>query len=184
MNKLVTFTGPSGVGKSFVVSEMIRRYPGQFAEAVSTTSRMPRPMEIDGEHYWFTTRPEFEDLRQAGDLLEHVVYNENYYGVEKQEVENKLDNGHCLIVVEPAGAKQIRERWDGPLVQIYLTAASESVLKERMAMRGDSPDAIEERLTHDRAYFSERRNFVEWDHVLESGDIDDLTIVLHKIIAG
>src|SRR3990170_4653155 len=69
--RLIVIAGPGGVGKSTIVAELRRRMPLHFS--VSATTRDPRPGEVHGFHYRFVTRPEFERLIDADDLLEWAV---------------------------------------------------------------------------------------------------------------
>ena len=146
---LVTITGPSGVGKSVVVKDIFSRYPF-FGEAVSTTTRLPRKGEVEGVAYHFVDRNEFEFRWRTGKFLERVEYNGNFYGIETTAVQKVHDAGKvALLVVEPHGACQIRERWTGPLLQVFMQTPSEEVLRERMEKRGDTPEQIQSRRTLD-----------------------------------
>ena len=153
---LVTLTGPSGVGKSVVVKDIFTRYPDRFGEAVSTTTRSPRVGEVGGVAYHFVSLPEFERRWYDNRFLERVEYNKNAYGIEKAAIREVTDQGkNVLLVVEPHGAEQIRERWEGPLLQLFMRPPSEAVLRERMAGRGDSMDSIDRRREIDRKLFQE-----------------------------
>ena len=65
---LVVVSGPSGVGKSTVVAEVLRRCPSVWL-SVSATTRQPRPGETDGVEYTFHTRESFDQLAAEGGLL-------------------------------------------------------------------------------------------------------------------
>ena len=64
--RLTVVSGPSGVGKSSVLSEVRRRAPEVYF-SVSATTRAPRLGEIDGEHYHFVGTAEFERMIAAGE---------------------------------------------------------------------------------------------------------------------
>ena len=64
---LVVVSGPSGVGKSTVVAEVLRRCPSVWL-SVSATTRQPRPGETDGVEYTFHTRESFDQLATEGGL--------------------------------------------------------------------------------------------------------------------
>ena len=153
---LVTLTGPSGVGKSVVVKDIFTRYPDRFGEAVSTTTRVPRLGEVDGVAYHFVTRDEFDRRWDAGRFLERVEYNGKLYGIETESIRKVMDQGkNVLLVVEPHGAQQIRERWEGDLLQLFMRPPSEEVLVERMRGRGDSEESIALRRNVDFRLFKE-----------------------------
>ena len=56
--KLIVISGPSGVGKSTIVKEMLKRTGARFS--VSATTRAPRAGEVDGREYFFVDRAAFE----------------------------------------------------------------------------------------------------------------------------
>ena len=77
--QLIVLSGPSGVGKSTVISELLgQRQDIHFS--VSFTTRQPRVGEADGVNYHFVDRAEFERMISAGELLEYAEYVGNYYG--------------------------------------------------------------------------------------------------------
>ncbi|MDQ3709321.1 MAG: guanylate kinase, partial [Actinomycetota bacterium] len=49
---LYVVSGPGGVGKGTAVATMARRHP-EIVVSVSSTTRPPRPGEVDGVHYHF-----------------------------------------------------------------------------------------------------------------------------------
>ncbi len=153
---LVTLTAPSGVGKSVVVKDIFTRYADRYGEAVSTTTRAPRAGEVDGVAYHFVSPDEFTSRWSTGRFLERVEYNGKEYGIEKWSIQKVLDQGkNVLLVVEPNGATQIRERWKGPLLQLFLKAPNDEILVDRLVGRGDSPVSIARRLENDPKLFKE-----------------------------
>lgn len=168
---LVTITGPSGVGKSAVVQDIFRRYDN-FAEAVSTTTRAPRVGEVEGVAYHFVTLEEFQARYNAGKFLEYVVFSGNHYGIELTSLEKVHEAGKIpLLVVEPHGAYQIRDRWSYSLLQIYMKEPSEAALRERMANRGDSAAQIERRRLNDIDIFHEDDPI--WGRVIVNNVIEE-----------
>jgi len=81
--KLIVLTGPSGVGKGTLVKELLSRYPDIYL-SVSATTRSPRPGEINGQHYYFVSRSEFEEMITAGEFLEWAEFAGNCYGTPKK----------------------------------------------------------------------------------------------------
>ena len=91
MNKglLIVLSGPSGVGKGTVCSELRQRH-NDLVYSVSATTRSPRQGEIDGVNYFFKTREQFQDMIARDALLEHAEYVGNYYGTPRDFVERTL----------------------------------------------------------------------------------------------
>lgn len=178
----VTITGPSGSGKSTIINRLRELHPEKYTEAVSTTTRAPRAGEVHGVNYFYTSVTGFVELARAGDLLESVSFSGYLYGIQKSEVEAKTTSGKTtFIVVEPSGLLQIRERYAGPLLAVYL-GAPEEVLAERMRSRGDAEEAVQGRLKHDRDYFPSFN--IEYDLVIVSGDLDGDARRLREFIEG
>ena len=60
---LILFTGSSGVGKGTIIKELLDR-DKNIRLSVSNTTREPREGEIDGVHYNFLTREQFNDVQK------------------------------------------------------------------------------------------------------------------------
>lgn len=128
------------MGKSTIVGELRRRIPVHFS--VSVTTRPRRPGEVEGFHYRFATRQEFEDLIDRGDLLEWAVFNGNFYGTPRDAVVAALDDGRdVLLEIEVQGARQIRAVMPDATM-IFVAPPSLQDLRRRLEARADtsSPD--------------------------------------------
>ena len=106
----VIISGPSGSGKGTVVAELLRQ-DESFALSVSATTRPPRPGEVHGTHYYFISKPDFEEKIAAGDMLEYASYVGNYYGTPRSETDKRLLEGtNVILEIEVQGALQVKER--------------------------------------------------------------------------
>jgi len=163
---LVTITGPSGVGKTTIVQLLYTIDPWHFTELVSTTTRAPRVGEQEGIAYYFVDNDEFERRSRAGTFLEEVLYNGTRYGIERSEIEKAHSADLTpLIVVEPNGARQIRERYEGRLIQIFLDA-TEHRRRLWMLGRGDTAEDALSRVLNDRIAIVQ--GDFPWDAVIEN----------------
>src|SRR6266511_835717 len=78
--------------------------------AVSATTRPQRPGEVDGVHYWFLTRADFDRRIGAGEFLEWVDYVGNRYGTLRSEIERIQRDGRVpLLELELEGALAVKE---------------------------------------------------------------------------
>lgn len=144
--KLIVLTGPSGVGKGTLLRSLLARHPELYF-SISSTTRSPRPGEVEGKHYDFISRHQFEEMVVAGELLEWAEYAGNYYGTPRQPVEERIQLGQWVVLeIELEGARQIKRAFPSVL-GIFILPPSITELERRLRERGqDSEEAIVRRL--------------------------------------
>ena len=160
---IIVVSGPSGSGKGTVMGLLKELYP-EAGLAVSATTRPRRDYEEEGREYFFKTEEEFRRLLDAGEILEHTVYNGNLYGTLKSEAERILSDGRDLLLeIEVDGAGQIKRIFGDRAVTIMLIAPSGEEQARRLRGRGTDPEeVIASRVA--RAY-EEIRQAQDYDYV-------------------
>ena len=140
------YTGSSGVGKGTILEELKKRDPN-IKVSISNTTRNKRNGEIDGVHYNFVTREQFEKLIKENGYLEYAEYCDNYYGTPKKAVEDMLDDGYTVILeIEVQGGLQIMKKHPDVL-SIFILPPSMDVLEKRLRSRGtEDEETIQKRL--------------------------------------
>ena len=88
-NKLFVMSAASGAGKTTLKDLVIKDFP-DIKYSISATTRKPREGEVDGVHYFFKTKEEFEKLIKEDGLIEWNEVHGNYYGTPKSFVERRL----------------------------------------------------------------------------------------------
>ena len=144
---LFVFSGPSGVGKGTLNSKLFAEFGDQIAFSVSATTRAPREGEIDGKHYFFISRQEFENRIANNDFLEYAQFAGNCYGTPKPYVLSLLEQGkNVLLEIEVKGAMQVMERMP-ECVSIFVLPPSFEELERRLRGRGtESEEKVRARL--------------------------------------
>jgi guanylate kinase len=171
--RLTVLSGPSGVGKDSVI-ELIRARSPWVWLSVSVTTRKRRDYEVDGVHYYFVDRLEFERMIASGQLLEWAEFAGNLYGTPRAPVEAHLRGGQpVLLKIDLQGARQVRAAM--PDAQfVFLAPPSVGELKRRLIGRGtDDEETIRWRLAHadeEMAAESEFDVTVVNDHVERAAD--------------
>jgi guanylate kinase len=159
--RLVVLSGPSGVGKSSVVSAVRERHPEVWL-SVSVTTRPPRPGEQEGVDYYFVDDAEFDRLVEQGSLLEHATFAGHRYGTPRAPVEERLAAGvPVLLEIELQGARQVRAAMPTALL-VFLAPPSWEELVRRLTDRGtEDPAVVRRRLDAARVELSAEDEFDE-----------------------
>lgn len=146
---LIIISGPSGVGKSTVVRELLKHCDLPLALSVSATTRPPRKGERDGENYHFLSFDEFQRRKEAGDFLEcfEPYGNGNWYGTLRQTVDAGLREGRwVLLEIEVNGALEVMKK-QPRAISIFLCPEVEEVLERRLRDRvTETEEEIQHRL--------------------------------------
>lgn len=132
--KLYIITGPSGVGKTSVAMELLKRRP-TLKKVVTCTTRPIREGEVDGVSYHFLDRETLQSLIDSGAMFEWDEHYENLYGSRRSDVEALMEAGNdVLFVVDVAGAKTIKEK-NPEVTLLFLETESLDELLNRIAKR-------------------------------------------------
>ena len=180
---LLILSSPSGAGKS-TLTKMLMAWDDTMRFSVSATTRAPRPGEADGREYYFRSRPDFEAMVSAGEMLEHAEVFGNFYGTPKGPVEAAMKDGRDTVFdIDWQGGQQIRNSSLGrDVVSIFVLPPSIAELDRRLRTRGqDSDEVIAGRMAKSRDEIS---HWAEYDYVLVNEDLNDTFEALKTILTA
>jgi len=138
---LFVISGPSGVGKSTLISYAMQTLSGLYF-SVSATTRAPRAGEQDGRDYHFMQREQFDAQVAAGAFLEHATVYDRSYGTLLAPTQAALAQGDSLILdIDVQGAAQVRQRLP-EAVTVFILPPSLDQLESRLRSRSTDSDEV------------------------------------------
>lgn len=175
---LVIISGPSGVGKTTVVKEVMKQSPG-LNKTVSVTTRNPRKNEVDGKDYYFISKDEFYDYQLNEQILEHNIYDSELYGTLHSEIYKYPTDKPLVLVIDVGGRRSVLRHF--PLsTTIFIQAPSTDELRKRIELRGENSEKeTEERIKTAFKEMEERRYY---DYVVMNEDVKRCADEITKII--
>ncbi len=169
--KLIIFAAPSGAGKTTLVRHLLKKLDN-LCFSVSATTRKKRGAEVDTKDYYFISKEEFVSRNNKEEFLEwQEVYDGNFYGTLKSEVESLLEQGKNVIFdIDVKGALNIKKEYGERALAIFVQPPSILALKERLQSRNtETPESLAKRLAK-AAVELEHASF--FDIILLNDDID------------
>jgi len=181
MNKglLVVVSAPSGCGKDTVINAL-RESDFKFEKTISDTTRVMREGETNGVDYTFIDETTFKNRIENGYYLEYTVYNGNFYGTPKSEVEKHLDKGECVLMkIEVEGAGNVRKLMP-EAVSVFLVPPSMEELEKRLIGRGtETEESFKKRFETAK---QELARAPEYDYIVVNDEISKCVEKIRNII--
>ncbi|MDC9620716.1 guanylate kinase [Xenorhabdus sp. XENO-7] len=178
---LYIVSAPSGAGKSSLIQALLKTQPLYDTQvSVSHTTRPARPGENHGEHYFFVTVDEFQNMISHDEFLEYACVFGNYYGTSRKIIEDTLASGvDVFLDIDWQGAQQVRQKMPSAR-SIFILPPSKEELLRRLRGRGqDSDEVIDKRMSQAVA---EMEHYGEYDYVIINDDFNTALADLQSII--
>ena len=166
----LVLAAPSGAGKSAITRALLDTDPTLML-SISVTTRAPRPYEQEGVHYYFRTQDMFDEMVQAGEMLEWAGVFGRSYGSPRQPVVAALAAGRDVVFdIDWQGYHQVRASLPGDVVGLFIMPPSLVELEARLRKRAsDSEAEINRRMATAASEISHVREF---DYVLVNHDLE------------
>jgi guanylate kinase len=183
--KLFIISGPSGVGKSTVVRQVLSHLAGKLDVwlSVSVTTRPPRAGEADGREYRFLDQAAFDRLRAGGGLIEHAQVHGHWYGTPAAPVREALAAGrHVLLEIDVQGGIQAAARFPKAM-GIFIEPPSRDVLRRRIVGRAtEDPAAIRRRLEAAEAEWKTARECGAYAQFIVNDDLAECVLRVASVL--
>lgn len=142
----IVIAGPSGVGKSTLISMLLKEFPDAFGFCVSHTTRPPREGELDGREYFFVAEEAFRRGVEAGDFIECAEVHGQLYGTSIMSVQEVIARGKvCVLDIDVQGVANVKKTNLQP-VYIFVTPPSLEELEARLRERLGAQEAQQEEM--------------------------------------
>ena len=180
--KLIVFTAPSGAGKTTIVKHLLKKFRF-LGFSISATTRQKRDHETDGLDYYFISLDQFREKLENKAFVEwEEVYDNQYYGTLKSEVERVWDLGkHIIFDIDVKGAVSIKNAYPDDTLVIFVKPPSPEILFERLRNRKtESAESLQKRIARAarELTFEDRFDAVLVNNVLEETLIKAENLVL------
>ena len=175
----VVISGPSGVGKTTIVNELIKRN-SDLSSSISVTTRKPRKNERDGVDYYFITQSTFNEMQNSGEFLESVSNFNNSYATPINNYYDAIKNKQDIIfVIDSYGMMSMKKNKDIDVLTIFIAPPSMDVLAKRLKDRGsESAISFEKRVAGAQ---NEMKNAIMYDYVVYNCNLQDAVKMVDAI---
>jgi len=180
----VVVSGPSGGGKSTILTRLFKEYPNVFAFSVSHTTRNPRPGETHGKDYYFVAKDVMQKSIDDGEFLEHATFGGNLYGTSMKAVKDIQATGKiCILDIEIQGVRSVKKT-DLNARYVFVKPPSMDELEKRLRLRAtETEESLQKRLKQARIDMEAvSKETTLFDHVIINDDLEGAYREFFKII--
>ncbi|OGG46082.1 MAG: guanylate kinase [Candidatus Handelsmanbacteria bacterium RIFCSPLOWO2_12_FULL_64_10] len=175
-------SGPSGAGKSSLCRAVVAG-DASVGMCVTTTTRPPRPDEVEGRDRFFLSEEVFRELIRRGAFAEWAQVHGFLYGTT-WEAFRAVQSRHDVVVldVDVQGAQHWRGQLKEACVTVFVAPPSIAELKRRLADRGADPaEDLGRRIRNAREELTHARSY---DYLIVNDRIDEAVSALRAVVAS
>jgi len=180
--KILVFSAASGAGKTTLLTYLIETIPS-LVYSISATTRKPRPGEVDGKHYFFISKEEFEAKISNNEFAEWEQVHGNYYGTPRSFIESVVSSGSNIVMDIDVFGKKKFDAVFPEAVGILVTPPSMEELDKRLRERNTDDEAtISLRLQNAKTEMEFARSEGKYEHVIVNDNLEDAKIKISELI--
>ena len=171
--KIITFTGPSGAGKTTIARELLR-INSDWKIIVSLTTRKPRASDLPGE-YRYSSLEEFLEREACGEFIWTTQVHGIRHGTLLASLDESLEAcGVSLILLTPEAIPVLRKYAPGQVLSFFITLPSNTELERRLRLRGETNEAIKRRMEDCKQWLAEAKSSdLPYMFIDNSGAVED-----------
>jgi guanylate kinase len=175
---LFIISGPSGVGKTFIIKKIIKLNP-DFKRVITCTTRKKRQNEKHGQDYYFLSKKQFEEKIKNKEFFEWAVVHENYYGSLKKEIKKNIS---LIMNIDFQGMLQIKKK-KIKAIFIFIKPKSLNELKNRIKKRGKTKEKdLKIRLDNVKNKIQQAKKYYDYIIVNEENKFNQTVEKILKIL--
>jgi guanylate kinase len=179
---MLVLSSPSGAGKTTISRAMLEG-DNNLTMSISATTRPMRPVEVDGEDYYFVDEAKFKSMIDGGELLEHANVFGNFYGTPRKPVEEALSKGQDILFdIDWQGTQQLaaNDSTRDDLVSVFILPPNTAELENRLRTRAQDPEeVVQQRMSKASGEMSHYR---EYSYVIVNQEIEDSVAQVQSIL--
>jgi len=175
----IFISGPSGVGKSTIIKELLKKNP-DIVLSVSYTTRTPRKGEKDSIDYFFVSRESFEEMIKSNSFLEWAPVHGHLYGTSLHWVQSKEQEGfNILFDIDVQGVMQAKEKVSQGCFIFIIPPSMDELAKRLSGRNTEDPQTLKLRLENSK---EEIRHWEMYDYLVVNDSLRKTILDVSTII--